>query len=143
MCLFCTPFCLLCFSLCYGWLSPSGVLFILPQPIFISAASSRHQCVASRRGAILHCSYCIVRTVQYSATGVCHTRSAWAATEYWCHDTPLVDHAECWLMARTHSNYLGSLKWALCRCQLSCGSRSQLPESVPRVSATLPVARNP
>src|SRR6056300_819764 len=40
--------CLTCFSLCYGWLSPSGVLFLLPQPIFISVVSSRHQCVASR-----------------------------------------------------------------------------------------------
>src|SRR6056300_475677 len=40
--------CLMCFSLCYGWLSPSGVLFLLPQPIFISVASSRHQCVVSR-----------------------------------------------------------------------------------------------
>src|SRR6056300_54932 len=52
--------CLMCFSLCYGWLSPSGVLFLLPQPIFISVASSRHQCVVSRllRG-FMPCRGCI------------------------------------------------------------------------------------
>jgi hypothetical protein len=36
--------CLMYFSLCYGWLSPSGVLFLLPQHTsLISVESYRHK----------------------------------------------------------------------------------------------------